>query len=205
MAQWKVSFFLGMAKKMKASRSIDERGRKEGYEQVANKPAHSPMFGTRPSYRMSDTRKRNEDRAAGHAAKTNSVYYCSSQSLMRRWIATFAFLLLGWTSVEPAAFAFEARKPLCCQKNGKHHCAEMTQDAPDGGGSNLRAFSPSCPHQSQILFASAHFQFAVNRSLFFAGLSSQRISFSSYLFSRGLLAASERFDRGPPIAFHSLV
>jgi len=152
MAQWKVSFFLGMAKKMKASRSIDERGRREGYEQIAHKPAHRSRFGTRPSYRMSDTRKRNEDRAAGHAAKTNSVYSCSSQSLMRRWIASFVLVLLVFSSVEPASLAsVSANKPLCCRKSGKHHCTEMAEHDAQADGSAFRAVFPTCPYRNVVV------------------------------------------------------
>jgi hypothetical protein len=47
---------------------------------------------------------------------------------MRRIVATIAFLLLGWTVVEPISFALAASTvPLCCQKNGKHHCTAVAQ------------------------------------------------------------------------------
>ncbi len=73
---------------------------------------------------------------------------------MRRFLAIFAVLLVGCSSVAPLALAAAVDEtPACCRRDGKHHCqsgmADMAGMSSDSA-SGLRATVPACPHRSPI-------------------------------------------------------
>jgi hypothetical protein len=75
---------------------------------------------------------------------------------MRRLTISFVLFLLVFSSVEPASLAsVSANKPLCCRKNGKHHCAEMAERDLQADGPSLRAILPSCPYRNLLLIPTA--------------------------------------------------
>jgi hypothetical protein len=118
---------------------------------------------------------------------------------MRRLVATLALLLVGFTSVEPASFGLTTPNvPLCCQKNGKHHCAAMAQTSSEGQHPNLRIASPSCSYRNQAARLSAPFQAALNIVSTFAELEPEsRISAFDPVY-RHSMGEDDSFERGPP-------
>jgi hypothetical protein len=58
-------------------------------------------------------------------------------SLLMLFALPFALPLFG-------ASAAEANLPLCCRRNGKHHCAMMDMDSPQGP--SMSTVSEKCPY-----------------------------------------------------------
>ena len=84
------------------------------------------------------------------------MYHLTPKPPMRRLSASLVLLLLVFSSVEPASLAsVSADKPLCCRKNGKHHCAEMAERDFQAEGPSLRATFPSCPYRNLVLIPTA--------------------------------------------------
>jgi len=84
------------------------------------------------------------------------VYHLTPKPSMRRLAASFVLFLLVFSSVEPASLAsVSTSKPLCCRKNGKHHCAEMAESNFRGDGPSLRAIFPFCPYRNLVLIPTA--------------------------------------------------
>jgi hypothetical protein len=83
-------------------------------------------------------------------------YPLTPKPSMRRLAATLVLFLLVFSSVEPASLAsVSANKPLCCRKNGKHHCAEMAERDLQADGPSLRAAFPACPYRNLVLIPTA--------------------------------------------------
>jgi hypothetical protein len=120
---------------------------------------------------------------------------------MRRIFATIAFLIIGWTTVEPAALAalVSSSVPICCRKGGKHHCTgSPSNDDTTDGSVHLHPVAPVCPHRADALAPSAHFQFYASSDFRYRPLVTH--SAVSTRDALGLLSPSFtlRFDRGPP-------
>jgi len=119
---------------------------------------------------------------------------------MRRLLATIALLLIGWTTVEPASLAAltSSNVPMCCRKGGKHHCTGSPSDDATDGVVRLHAVAPVCPHRSQALAPTTHFQFETLSELraplarVYASVPALDPSASHAFVPRGV------FDRGPP-------
>ena len=80
------------------------------------------------------------------------MYHLTPKPAMCRLAASLVLFLLAFARVEPASLAsVSANKPLCCRKNGKHHCAEMAERAFQADGPSLRAVFPSCPYRHPLL------------------------------------------------------
>jgi hypothetical protein len=123
--------------------------------------------------------------------------YALALRTMRRVVAILAFLLTGWTAVEPVWFAaVPATAPVCCLKNGKHHCAGLIRESPQDGESYLRGALPPCPFRARNVLLARHFAFELPLSTYaqpaFSPLSS--IDVAPY----HTLNASVLFERGPP-------
>ena len=128
------------------------------------------------------------------------VYSSGGQFLMRRIFATIAFLLIGWTTVEPASLAalVSSSVPLCCRKGGKHHCTGSADDDATDGNAHLHGVAPVCPHRAPALAASTHSQLEALSELaqplpqVYASVCTVDSSASNVFVARGV------FDRGPP-------
>jgi hypothetical protein len=84
------------------------------------------------------------------------VYCLTPKLAMRRLAASFVLFLFVLSSVEPASLAsVSSSKPLCCRKNGKHHCAEMAERDFQADGPSIRAVFPSCPYRNLVLIRTA--------------------------------------------------
>ena len=84
------------------------------------------------------------------------MYPLTPKPSMRRLAASLVLFLLVLSSVEPASLAsVSANKPLCCRKNGKHHCAEMAERDLQADGPSLRAVFPPCPYRNLVLIPTA--------------------------------------------------
>jgi len=84
------------------------------------------------------------------------VYPLTPKPSMRRLAASLVLFLLAFASVDPASLASVfSSKPLCCRKNGKHHCAEMAERDLQADGPSLRAVFPSCPYRNLVLIPTA--------------------------------------------------
>jgi len=83
------------------------------------------------------------------------VQHLTPKPSMRRLVASFVLFLLVFSSIEPASLASVSAKPLCCRKNGKHHCAEMAESDLRADGPSLRAIFPSCPYRNLVLIPTA--------------------------------------------------
>jgi hypothetical protein len=132
------------------------------------------------------------------------VYHLPSRARVPLLIATIAFFLISWTTVEPISFALAVSTvPLCCQKNGKHHCTAIAQAEPETNGPSLRPASPLCPHRTRTLALSRHFQSEPNSAAASFPLQSHLAlllldpAYRHSRVERGL------FERGPPA--HSLL
>ena len=120
---------------------------------------------------------------------------------MRRIFATIAFLLIAATTVDPASLAamFSSSVPMCCRKGGKHHCTgSPSNDDTTDGSVHLHPVTPVCPHRTDALAPSAHFQFDASsdfrhRPLVIRSAVSTRDALGQLSPSSTL-----RFDRGPP-------
>jgi hypothetical protein len=66
---------------------------------------------------------------------------------MRRISATFLLAVLGFTAAIPLVFADpESSCPVCCRRDGKHHCAMMAAQQDSSAGPALRAVRATCPY-----------------------------------------------------------
>ena len=73
---------------------------------------------------------------------------------MRRIVASLVLSVIVWSFVAPIAMGVTGPgTPVCCRRNGKHHCASgmsgMAGASIDDPPS-FRANSPVCPYRSQI-------------------------------------------------------
>ena len=117
---------------------------------------------------------------------------------MRRVVAIIAFLLTGWTAVEPMSFAtVPATAPTCCHKNGKHHCAGLVQENSQDGESYLRGALPLCPFRARTLFLARQFEFELPVSTYPQSLTFSQLS-SIDLAQYHALNSTVLFERGPP-------
>ena len=65
---------------------------------------------------------------------------------MRRSVAILLALAFSWMLILPAfAGSAESRLPVCCRKNGKHHCM-MRMESPSESGASLVAIGEKCPY-----------------------------------------------------------
>jgi hypothetical protein len=120
---------------------------------------------------------------------------------MRRIFATIAFLLIGWTTVEPAALAalVSSSVPMCCRKGGKHHCSGSASDDDSTDGSiHLHPVAPVCPHRADALAPSAHFQFDAASEFRHQPLVTHSAVSTRDALGRLSPSSTLRFDRGPP-------
>jgi hypothetical protein len=119
---------------------------------------------------------------------------------MRRIFATIALLLIGWTTVEPAALAalVSSSVPICCRKGGKHHCTGSPSDNATDGNVRLHAVSLVCPHRSQALAPSAHFQLQTPSPFEHQPLLVQSAISMRDTQAQFSVSFSQRFERGPP-------
>jgi hypothetical protein len=68
---------------------------------------------------------------------------------MRRGIAIVLTLLFSWLLIVPAfAASSDSTIPVCCRKNGKHHCMArgMAQGSSGAAISVVTEKCPCCPH-----------------------------------------------------------
>jgi hypothetical protein len=65
---------------------------------------------------------------------------------VRRLLAISLLMLCGLPFALPlfGANAAEANLPVCCRRNGKHHCMAMNMDSSQG--SSTRTVSEKCPY-----------------------------------------------------------
>jgi hypothetical protein len=117
---------------------------------------------------------------------------------MRRIVAIIAFLLAGWTAVEPMLFAaVPATVPVCCYKNGKHHCAGLVRENSQDGEVYLRGALPPCPFRARTLLVARQFEFELPVSTYPQPLTFSQLS-SIDLAQYHALDSSVLFERGPP-------
>ena len=69
---------------------------------------------------------------------------------MRQALAIFLLVLFSFSLISPTVSAgFAAKLPVCCRRDGKHHCAMTNmgdlQESPSSGLA-LRAGQPRCPN-----------------------------------------------------------
>lgn len=127
------------------------------------------------------------------------MYHLTPKPPMRRLLATIGFLLLAWTIVEPISFAFASSSvPLCCRKNGKHHCMAMSQEDAESRGPSLRPILPTCPYRSRTLAVSSHVQLVPIPIVAPVSLQTQSASSSLAAPRPRSFQGSQLFDRGPP-------
>lgn len=73
---------------------------------------------------------------------------------MRRIVASFVLSVMALSFVAPTALgATRTATPVCCRRNGKHHCASETSRVVAGPTDDLPSFqgnSSDCPYRSQI-------------------------------------------------------
>jgi len=74
---------------------------------------------------------------------------------MRRLFAIFVLSVIGCSSVVPMALAANySDTPVCCRRDGKHHCQSGMSDMAGMPGMStnstpgLQATAPGCPHHS---------------------------------------------------------
>jgi hypothetical protein len=73
---------------------------------------------------------------------------------MRRGIATVLTILFGWLLILPAlSGSSDLTIPLCCRKNGKHHCM-MRSAQVSNSGTVITAIAEKCPCCPQATTAS---------------------------------------------------
>jgi hypothetical protein len=119
---------------------------------------------------------------------------------MRRMSATLLLALFSFSLISPVVFASDAdsKLPVCCRRNGKHHCASMATQSASSSGPAVRA--GRCP------FFPAAEGVPANRTIALAGISLARFEqivshHTSALRAESLCHSSySRADqmRGPP-------
>ena|SRR5271170_677880 len=116
---------------------------------------------------------------------------------MRRVAAIIAFLLTGWITVEPMAFAtLPATRPVCCYKNGKHQCAGLIWENSQDGELYRRGALPAYPLRARTLLLARQFEFELTVSTYLQPLTFSQIS-STDLGQYHGLNASVLYERGP--------
>jgi hypothetical protein len=119
---------------------------------------------------------------------------------MRRILATIAFLLIGWTTVEPASLAalVSSSVPMCCRKGGKHHCTGSPSDDETDGTVHLHPVSQACPYRAPALAPSANVQFEGSSEFKHQPLVTYSAVSAREVQGPVSSVSIPRFDRGPP-------
>jgi hypothetical protein len=78
----------------------------------------------------------------------------ASQNSMRRIVASLVLGVMALSFVAPTALgATRTATPVCCRRNGKHHCASETSGVVAGITGDLpriQANSSNCPYRLQV-------------------------------------------------------
>ena len=93
------------------------------------------------------------DRCESEADFYNCGFECAIiRGIMRRLLSTLLVAVIASGSLAPLAIAGGDSTPLCCRRDGKHHCQMGLQIRSDGrdGAAHLRGPVSDCPHRYQI-------------------------------------------------------
>jgi hypothetical protein len=64
--------------------------------------------------------------------------------------ASFLLFLMGFALVAPMlTIGQRAALPMCCRRDGKHHCAMSIPAVPGDNTTSLRPKAPVCPYRAQ--------------------------------------------------------
>ena len=120
--------------------------------------------------------------------------------IMRRFVAILVLSVIAWGTLAPFVMATTASAtPLCCRRDGKHHCQMEMQSAESHATQepNLRATAPKCPYRNLLPVPTAtslpHFAQPLGRT----------VPVVSYVFFKTIpsslpFSISSLSQRGPP-------
>ena len=93
------------------------------------------------------------DRCESEAKFYNRGFECAIiRGIMRRLLSTLLLAVIASGSLAPLAIARGDSTPLCCRRDGKHHCQMGLQIRDDGrdGAAHLRGPASDCPYRYQV-------------------------------------------------------
>lgn len=129
---------------------------------------------------------------------------------VRRFISISLLLLLTLPLVSPlfAESMAEANVPVCCRRNGKHHCTMMTiaqKSSSSGSKVNAAAVRGRCPYNPSSS-AAVNLAFIADdvRQAIFAGMLSHPACHAQTEARRRISFDRSRQKRGPPELILSL-
>ena len=93
------------------------------------------------------------DRSRCHMPGHGTPFRAKLGISMQRGTAIVLTLLFGWLLVLPAFGGSGLTVPLCCRKEGKHHCQMRAAGGSDSGPA-FSAISEKCPCYPHATFAS---------------------------------------------------
>jgi len=88
--------------------------------------------------------------------KHRSCYF--PLTIMRRLLASLVLSVIAWGTFAPFVMATTANTtPLCCRRDGKHHCQMEMQRAESAGTPTpiLLTNAPECPYRNLLLVPTA--------------------------------------------------
>ena len=120
---------------------------------------------------------------------------------LRGHIAGFLFLAIIaptflWLGVPDA----QSLLPLCCRRDGKHHCAmaSMSSSGMESSGPSLHDASVKCPYRGSAKVSSATVTAPPPQFAFYAQTISHPTQFLQVLVSARISEARSHLKRGPP-------
>jgi hypothetical protein len=122
---------------------------------------------------------------------------------VRRLLSITLLLVFSFPLISPL-FALgataEANLPICCRRNGAHHCMQSAEQlAALERGVHFAAIHPRCPMFPTAAATPDHAPLALDRaSLFFAGVLSHPAQFRQVEAWARVALAGARHKRGPP-------
>jgi hypothetical protein len=120
---------------------------------------------------------------------------------MRRVMASLVAVLFGWLLILPVfAASNQSNLPLCCRKNGKHHCAMGSIQSP-GSESAIATLGQKCPYLPHAIAAAHSESYApANVPFSLSGLIGHSAALPRTEAGYHVSFHRSTTDRGPPLS-----
>jgi hypothetical protein len=123
---------------------------------------------------------------------------------LRRLLAIAILLLIGLPILSPL-FALsatsEANLPMCCRRDGMHHCMLNMATQADPSGTTIGIFKERCPSYPHALSVTTHSPFTPDAAAaIFAALVAHPASVPQVQAKRRISFSRSRQKRGPPVS-----